>query len=83
MMMKERGVFHGDVTVHSRAIKVLPEEFTISEMQTLSESVLGERLDKVTFRRRMEVGEVALALEGKMRTGGAFRPAQLYSLSVR
>lgn len=61
----------------------MPEEFTLSELQALSESVLGERLDKVTFRRRMEVGQIAVALEGKMRTGGAFRPAQLYVLASR
>jgi ADP-ribose pyrophosphatase YjhB (NUDIX family) len=61
----------------------MPEEFTLSELQALSESVLGERLDKVTFRRRIEAGKIAVSLEGKMRTGGAFRPAQLYSLVTR
>lgn len=58
----------------------MPEEFTLSELQAMSEAVLGGKLDKVTFRRRMESEAVAVAVEGKMRQGGAFRPAQLYAL---
>jgi hypothetical protein len=58
----------------------MPEEFTLSELQAMSEAVLDAKLDKVTFRRRMDVDRVAIALEGRMRQGGAFRPAQLYKL---
>lgn len=57
------------------------EEFTLSELQAMSEAVLDTKLDKVTFRRRMDVDRVAVALEGRMRQGGAFRPAQLYKLA--
>lgn len=59
----------------------LSDEFTLSELQTLSESVLGKALDKVTFRRRIDVSGAVQALEGKMRTGGAHRPAQLFALA--
>lgn len=59
----------------------MPEGFTLSELQAMSEAVLDAKLDKVTFRRRMEVDRVALALDGRMRQGGAFRPAQLYKLA--
>ncbi len=59
----------------------LPGEFTLSELQAMSEAVLGEKLDKVTFRRRMDVACVSVALEGKMRSGAAFRPAQLYQFT--
>ena len=59
----------------------MPEKFTLSELQAMSEVVLGEKLDKVTFRRRMELADIATALSGQMRTGGAHRPAQLYTLS--
>jgi 8-oxo-dGTP diphosphatase len=55
-----------------------PEPFTYSELQALSEAVLGAPLDKVTFRRRMDVAGLALPLAGQMRAGGAHRPAQLY-----
>jgi 8-oxo-dGTP diphosphatase len=56
----------------------VPEPFTYSELQVLSEGVLGAPLDKVTFRRRMDVAGMAMPLEGKMRAGGPHRPAQLY-----
>lgn len=57
----------------------VPEPFTYSELQALSEAVLGAPLDKVTFRRRMDAAGMALPLEGQMRAGGAHRPAQLYA----
>lgn len=55
-------------------------DFTLSELQTLSEAVLGEKLDKVTFRRRIDVASVARPVVGQMRGGAAHRPAQLYRL---
>ena len=57
----------------------MPEKFTLSELQASSEAVIGTKLDKVTFRRRIESTEVVRALEGQMRQGGAHRPAQLFS----
>lgn len=56
----------------------VPEPFTYSELQALSEAVLGTSLDKVTFRRRMDAAGIALPQEGQMRVGVAHRPAQLY-----
>jgi 8-oxo-dGTP diphosphatase len=58
----------------------MPVEFTLSELQAMSEAVLGEKLDKVTFRRRIDNTQEVQVLEGKMRQGGAHRPAQLYSI---
>jgi 8-oxo-dGTP diphosphatase len=60
----------------------MPEEFTLGELQAMSEAVLGTPLDKVTFRRRIENTKVVQALEGQMRQGGAYRPAQLYNLAA-
>ena len=54
-----------------------PEAFTVPELQYFCETVLGEALDKVTFRRRLEANEVLRALPGQLRTG-PYRPAQLY-----
>lgn len=59
----------------------VPQEFTLAELQGMSEAVLGVKLDKVTFRRRVDANAVVLRLADKMRHG-AFRPAQLYRLSV-
>lgn len=54
------------------------EPFTYGDLQALSESVLGQRLDKVTFRRRLDALGIAQAIDGQYRSGGPFRPAQLY-----
>lgn len=55
----------------------LPEAFTLTELQVTCEQLLGARLDKSSFRRRLDALGVVEAIEGEMR-GGAFRPAQLY-----
>ena len=55
----------------------LPEEFTLGELQSTCEELLGRRLDKSSFRRRLAERDVLEPVVGVMR-GGAFRPAQLY-----
>jgi len=60
--------------------ELLPNEFTLTELQTAYEIVLGETLDKRNFRRRLlEAG--ILVETSKFRPGsdeGRGRPAQLY-----
>ena len=58
----------------------VPEPFTLPELQAFCEAVLGQRLDKVTFRRRVMANAVVEPIEGEMRIGGAHRPAQVYRL---
>jgi ADP-ribose pyrophosphatase YjhB (NUDIX family) len=55
----------------------LPEQFTLGELQGCCEAILGRRLDKSSFRRRLDERELLEPVPGEMRTG-AFRPAQLY-----
>lgn len=55
----------------------LPEEFTLGELQATCEQLLGHRLDKSSFRRRLADRDLLEPVPGAMR-GGAFRPAQLY-----
>ncbi len=55
----------------------LPEAFTLGELQACCEALLGRRLDKSSFRRRLDERELLEPVAGEMRTG-AFRPAQLY-----
>ncbi len=55
----------------------LPDEFTLGELQAACEQLLGFRLDKSSFRRRLADRDLVEAVPGAMR-GGAFRPAQLY-----
>jgi ADP-ribose pyrophosphatase YjhB (NUDIX family) len=56
----------------------LPDRFTLRELQASCEAILGRRLDKSSFRRRLDERNLLAPIPGEMRTG-AFRPAQLYS----
>jgi 8-oxo-dGTP diphosphatase len=57
--------------------ELLPRTFTLSELQALTEAILGRALDRRNFRRKvLELGLVEEA-EGTRREG-AHRPAQLY-----
>jgi 8-oxo-dGTP diphosphatase len=56
--------------------ELLPETFTLSELQAAYEIVLGEKLDKRNFRRKILSAEVIE--ETGMVRGGEGRPAKLY-----
>jgi 8-oxo-dGTP diphosphatase len=55
----------------------VPPMFTLPELQAFNEAILGEPLDKVTFRRRIDAAQLLEPVPGEMR-GGAHRPAQVY-----
>jgi hypothetical protein len=57
--------------------ELMPDEFTLFELQKTVEAILGPHLHKQNFRRLVEgAGLVETTGEVKMRTGG--RPAKLY-----
>jgi 8-oxo-dGTP diphosphatase len=56
--------------------ELLPETFTLSELQRAYEAVLGDPLDKRNFRRRIQSGGVIEPTKG-LRSGEG-RPARLY-----
>jgi 8-oxo-dGTP diphosphatase len=56
--------------------ELLPDQFTLTELQTAYEIVLGEELDKRNFRRKILSAGV-IEPSGDYRTGEG-RPAQLY-----
>lgn len=55
----------------------LPGEFTLGELQATCEALLGQRLDKSSFRRKLADRSLVEPVPGAMKTG-AFRPAQLH-----
>jgi 8-oxo-dGTP diphosphatase len=57
--------------------QLLPEEFTLSELQEVYEAIVGRPLDKRNFRRRIELLDVLIPLE-RWRRAGPSRPARLY-----
>jgi 8-oxo-dGTP diphosphatase len=56
------------------------EAFTLPQLQSVYEAVLGEPVNKVSFRRKMEALGMLEAIPGAQTSGGAHRPAQLYRL---
>jgi 8-oxo-dGTP diphosphatase len=64
------------------AYALLPDEFTLTELQKVYEIILGKSLDKRNFRKKM--GSTGL-LEGldKQKREGAHRPAQLFRFNKR
>jgi ADP-ribose pyrophosphatase YjhB (NUDIX family) len=56
---------------------LLPEEFTLTELQRMYAVILGCRVDKSAFRRRIREAGVVELIPGRFRTGSN-RPAQLY-----
>lgn len=56
--------------------QLLPEEFTLSELQHTYEIILGERLDKRNFRRR--ILQAGIIEETPHLRQGEGRPARLY-----
>lgn len=58
------------------AANLLPEKFTMPELQRLSETVLGRSLDRQNFQKRMlDQGFIVRTAERK--TGGAHRSPYL------
>ena len=56
---------------------LLPDQFTLTELQRLYETILGRRLDKRNFRRKaLSLG--VLQDLGERRSGGAHRAPRLY-----
>lgn len=56
---------------------LLPERFTLRQLQDVHEAILGVRLNKPAFRRRM-LDKGWLEATGDRETGASFRPAELY-----
>jgi 8-oxo-dGTP diphosphatase len=59
------------------AFALLPELFTLRELQQVHEAILGLSLNKPAFRRRLIDGG-RLEATGRREAGTGFRPAELY-----
>ena len=58
----------------------VPKHFTLTELQALCEAVLGERLDKSSFRRKLAARELVKPVPGAYTQGVRYRPAAVYEL---
>jgi 8-oxo-dGTP diphosphatase len=56
------------------------EVFTLPQLQRIYEVLMGEPLNKVSFRRKISEMDMLDPVEGGFESAGAHRPAQLYRL---
>ncbi len=64
----------------SLPINLLPQEFTLSELQKIFEIILGSKIEKKSFRRRIIDANI-IGETGNVKTGSN-RPAKLYSVNA-
>ncbi|MDB6076326.1 MAG: hydrolase [Akkermansiaceae bacterium] len=67
---------HGKVRWQPIGFELLPEKFTLGQLQALYEAVLGRSLDKRNFRKKLLALDFIAPLEEF--TAGSHRPARLH-----
>ena len=85
LMIDHRMILNEALEVLRKEIKyapigmnLLPEKFTMPEIQTLYETILNRKLDRRNFQRKM-LGFNYLIRHNQRKTGGAHRAPYLYS----
>ncbi|MBI2276613.1 MAG: NUDIX hydrolase [Dechloromonas sp.] len=66
----------------SLPVHLCGDTFTLPQLQQIYETILGEPINKVSFRRKIDELDILEAVAGQMETGKANRPAQLYRLKT-
>jgi 8-oxo-dGTP diphosphatase len=64
------------------AFELLPEKFTLTQVQNVYETILGKNLDKRNFRKKILSFQVLKELDEKQK-GVSFRAATLYKFDKR
>jgi 8-oxo-dGTP diphosphatase len=64
------------------AFRLLPQMFTLTELQQMYELLLGKRLHKASFRRALQAAWLVEPSD-EWRSEGRGRPAQLYCYAPR
>ena len=72
----------GKLTYAPIGFELLPQKFTIKQLQKLYEIVLGRQLDNRNFRKKIFAMDVLREL-GEMQTGVPHRAARLYKFDER
>ena len=61
--------------------QLLPKKFTLAELQGVYEAILGKKIDKRNFRRKMALLKILKPLKEWKETGR--KPAQLFSFAAK
>jgi 8-oxo-dGTP diphosphatase len=66
----------GKIRYQPVGFELLPEEFTLAQLQALYEAILGRPLDKRNFRKKLLAFDFLVRLDAS--AGGPHRPARLH-----
>lgn len=80
MIVKAKEVLRSKLNYEPIGYNLLNEKFTIPELQALYETVLGKKLDRRNFLRRIISYDILVKLDEK-KTGGAHKAPNFYSFS--
>ncbi|SMR71974.1 8-oxo-dGTP diphosphatase [Aliiroseovarius halocynthiae] len=64
------------------AFALLPDRFTLREVQEVHEAILGKPLNKPPFRRKL-LDRGMIVPTGEFETGSAYRPAKLFEVKSK
>lgn len=80
LVQKAFSILRSEIMQKPLAFELLPLKFTLSQMQSLYEEVLGIKFDKRNFRRKMMQNNYVIPIIEKQ-TNVAHKPARLYMFS--
>ncbi len=72
----------GKLTYTNIILGLMPEEFTLTELQKSYEDILGKKIDKRNFRKKIMSLDLLVKLS-KKRKDVSYRPAQLYGFKSK
>lgn len=71
----------GKIRYQPVGFELLPRRFTLTQLQSLYEAILGRDIDKRNFRKKLLAFDLLIPLDAF--TSGAHRPARLYRFDRR
>ena len=77
-----RGRLRSKIGYTNAAFSLLPDNFTLAELHYTYEAILGRRLDRRNFNRKLRALNLITAT-GEKTLGGKHRPATLYQFTHR
>jgi 8-oxo-dGTP diphosphatase len=81
IIRRARNRLRGKLAYTAVGFELLPEQFTLAQLQRLYEVILGKAIDKRNFRHRVKLLGIVEAT-GEEASGGRGRPAALYRFSA-
>ena len=70
------------ITSATLIAKIMPKEFTLTDLETAYKNILGTELDKRNFRKKILKLNILTPIANK-HSSGTFRPAQLYRFASK